>query len=147
MALGALSFAALAFAIASQDLFGYQPCALCMIQRYWHAIVVAAAGVLLLYKRRPRLFLTIQTAALIICFGYALFHVGVEQHWWEGTRMCTGTNDAKTIEDLRQQILTAPIVRCDEISWTLFGLSMAVYNAVLTACMAAYAIYVGVRNR
>ena len=147
MLLGGLSAAALGLVLISQHVFGYAPCALCMIQRYWHGVVVAAAVVFFVYKKRLRLFLTIQTAALLICFGYSLFHVGVEQHWWEGTQMCTGTGGATTIEDLRQQILNAPIVRCDEIRWTFLGLSMAVYDAVLTFCMAGFAIFVAARKR
>ena len=146
MALGTLSIAALGVALVSQHVFGYSPCALCMIQRYWHGIVFAAAVGLFVYKKRPRLFLTIQTAALLICFGYSVFHVGVEQHWWEGSQMCTGTGGATTIEDLRQQILNAPIVRCDEIRWTFLGLSMAAYDAILTFFMATFAI-VAARKR
>ena len=146
LTLGALSFLALAFAIVSQKLFGYAPCELCMIQRYWHGAVVVAAA-LMLVLGRPRLFVTLQTIALLICCGYSLYHAGVEQHWWEGSALCVGHIGGGTVEDLREQILSAPVVRCDEIRWTLFGLSMAVYDAMLTGAMALFAIVTGIRKR
>ncbi len=35
-----------------------------------------------------------------------------------------------------EQILTAPLVRCDEIAWQMLGLSMAGWNALLSAGLA-----------
>lgn len=37
---------------------------------------------------------------------------------------------ARTIEELRAQILAAPVVRCDEVPWSLFAISMAGYNVL-----------------
>ncbi len=145
--LGALSAAALIFAVGSQKLSGYAPCELCLIQRWWHCAVVGAAILLLVLRRRARLFLTIQTAALLICCGYSVFHVGVEREWWEGTAMCTGATGANTLEALRAQIMNAPVVRCGDVRWTLLGLSMATYDAILTAGMAGFAIFTGIRRK
>ncbi len=143
--LGLVSALALAVALVLQEAFGYPPCELCLVQRWWHLAVVTAAA-LTLVAARPRLFLTIQTAALLICFGYSLFHVGVERHWWGGLAACTGPTGATTVEALRDQILATPVVRCDDIRWRLFGLSMATYDAMLTFCMAAFALFTSVRK-
>ena len=31
----------------------------------------------------------------------------------------------------------APVVRCDEVAWSLFGISMAGWNAILSAGLSA----------
>jgi disulfide bond formation protein DsbB len=35
------------------------------------------------------------------------------------------------------QIMSAPLVRCDEVAWALFGLSMASWNAIASFVLAA----------
>ena len=47
-------------------------------------------------------------------------------------------NQATTIEDLRAQLLAAPIVRCDEIPWSLFGVSIAGWNAVASLALTVF---------
>jgi len=37
---------------------------------------------------------------------------------------------------LLAQIMAAPLVRCDEIAWSLFGVSMAGWNALLSLGLA-----------
>ena len=65
------------------------------------------------------------------------YHVGVEQKWWEGPASCSAAVAAGTsFEDLKAQLLAAPIVRCDEVPWSLFGISMAGYNVLLSAGFA-----------
>ena len=51
--------------------------------------------------------------------GIAVFHVGVEQHWWRGLASCGGVSDMPTtVEALKKQIMSAPVVRCDEVAWS-----------------------------
>jgi len=64
--------------------------------------------------------------------GIALFHVGVEQQFWSGTQGCGGNIKAKSVEAFRLKLLQQPIVRCDEIAWSFFGVSMAGYNLILS---------------
>ena len=40
-------------------------------------------------------------------------------------------------QDLMNQILAAPIVRCDDIAWQLAGISMAGWNALISLTLAA----------
>jgi disulfide bond formation protein DsbB len=139
VALGGVSLAALIFALISQYGFGYAPCELCITQRWWHALVVLIAG-LAFMRRRLHFLLVIQALAILGCFLSALFHIGVEQHWWQGTQACVGPQGAKTIADLTAQILNTPVTRCDEPVWFFLGLSMACWNAILTCLMLLVAL-------
>ena len=56
-----------------------------------------------------------------------------------GTEGCVDAAavSAQTVEELRAQLLAAPVVPCDEVAWSLFGVSMAGYNAVVSLALAA----------
>jgi disulfide bond formation protein DsbB len=52
-----------------------------------------------------------------------------------------------TIEELRRQLEATPVVRCDEPAWTLFGISMAGYNVLISLALAAFSLTAGVRRK
>jgi disulfide bond formation protein DsbB len=94
--------------------------------------------------RRPKLgalFALACAAAFLIGAGIAVNHVGVEQAWWEGSAACTGVpaGAATTTDELRRLLETAPIIRCNEVQWSLFGISMAGYNVVVSLGLAVFA--------
>ena len=87
------SAGALGSAFTAQYLFGLEPCVLCIYQRWPFAIAIAiAAGALLLVRsgRSPRWLLALAGLVFIANSAIAFYHVGVEQHWWQGTAECTG---------------------------------------------------------
>ncbi|HEY0833490.1 MAG TPA: disulfide bond formation protein B [Azospirillum sp.] len=132
----------LAAALVFQYGFGYQPCVLCIWQRWPYVAVVVFAAVTLMFPRMRGVgdaLLVASGFALLANAGIAAYHVGVEQQWWAGTSGCGAPAAAASIEELRARILAAPVVRCDEVQWSLFGVSMAGYNVVLSLAMAAFA--------
>jgi disulfide bond formation protein DsbB len=46
-----------------------------------------------------------------------------------------------------QEIVAAPLVRCDQVQWSLFGISMAGWNAILSLGGAALILLLAVRGR
>ncbi len=121
--------------------FGFQyigempPCKMCYWQRYPHgaAIGIGALALILSGSTLPYL----GTLAALTTSAIGAFHAGVEQGWWEGPSTCTsGPVSGLTPEQLMEQIMAAPLVRCDEIPWELFGLSMAGWNAVISLGLA-----------
>ena len=65
------------------------------------------------------------------------YHSGVEQGWWEGPSTCTsGPIGGLTPEQLMEQIMSAPLVRCDDIPWEFIGLSMATWNGIISLALA-----------
>ncbi|MEM9794390.1 MAG: disulfide bond formation protein B, partial [Pseudomonadota bacterium] len=66
-----------------------------------------------------------------------VYHAGVEQGWWEGPNTCTsGPVEGLSPNELLNQILEAPVVRCDEVAWSMAGISMAGWNAIASALLA-----------
>ncbi len=108
-----------------------RPCQLCYYQRVPHFVAVILGG-FAIWRGWRGVFLFL---ALVIWLGAALavYHVGVEQKWWEGLASCSGATNL-SVEDL----LATPPARCDEIPWSLFGVSMAGWNALISVVLGVF---------
>lgn len=125
------SAALLLGAFAFQHLGGLAPCKMCIWQRYPHVAAILI-GALALVLPLPALLLLGALAATATA-GVGIYHVGVEQGWWAGPTSCSGGDTGAISADaLFDQIMAAPLVRCDEIAWSLAGISMAGWNAILS---------------
>ena len=57
--------------------------------------------------------------------------------WWEGPTECSSSVGAgMSTDDLLAAIHNAPLVRCDDVAWSLMGLSMASWNGILSLILA-----------
>jgi disulfide bond formation protein DsbB len=123
-----------------QYIVGLAPCELCLLQRWPHMVAVAAGLIALASFAWPRLALVlVMTAitALIVSAAIAVFHVGVEYHWWTGPMACSGNVPlGLSPEQLKRYLFGAKMVRCDQPAWELWGISMAGWNAILSAALA-----------
>lgn len=139
-----VSFVTLVIVLISQYVFGLRPCELCIYQRIPYVFIIAfgliAYGAAKQDKKISKIFMGLVGVTFLIGMGIAIFHVGVEQAWWPGLEQCgANVNDiAMTLEELRLEVLKAPVTRCNEIAWSLFGISMAGYNAILSFLMALF---------
>lgn len=128
-------------ALAFQFVGGLFPCEMCLWQRYPHAAAIGlglaalAAGVR--YEQASRALTLLAALALLTTAGIGLMHVGVEQKWWEGPTACSAEGVAGSTADMLKQLIATPAIRCDEIAWSLFGVSMAGYNLLLSLLAAA----------
>lgn len=130
---------ALAIAYIAEYGFGLKPCILCLYQRIPYMVMVGLGLIALILRKKPCLVWAIGILALIALLtnvGIATYHVGVESKWWTGSDDCVGGAGAASITELRAQLMNAPLVRCDEVSFRLFGLSMTAWNLIyaLGAC-------------
>jgi len=143
-ALLAASIAVLAAAYAFQYLGGLEPCVLCVWQRYPYGVTIALAALALILAGRRAAAWSLALCGLAFLAGAAIagFHVGVEQHWWQGTAACTGALDIGVgTEALTKALVETPVARCDQVPWSLFGISMAGYNLMLSLLLAAASIW------
>jgi disulfide bond formation protein DsbB len=130
------SVALLLGALGFQYIGEMPPCKMCYWQRYPH---LAAVGLGLLALWIPGVILPYLGAlALLVTAGIGVFHAGVERGLWEGPTTCSSQSiEGLSADELLNQILSAPVVRCDEIPWEMFDLSMAGWNAVASLGLAA----------
>jgi disulfide bond formation protein DsbB len=137
----AASLGAIAYALTAQYAFGFEPCMLCQYQRipYW-----AVAGLALIELSVPGV--DRKGVAWLIAFVFAcgavlaLYHVGVEQHWWQaGACSAQGPGVSLNFNDFNAAPAKPILKSCDSIDWTLLGLSMATYNVAVSAALALLA--------
>jgi disulfide bond formation protein DsbB len=122
----------LAGALGSQYLGGLHPCEMCYWQRWPHGAAILLAGAAFLVPSRLRLLTMLAAVAIAVSGLIGLFHAGVELGWWEGLTRCT-SGGAMSLDDL----MKVPLVRCDQVQWSLLGISMAGWNAIVSLGSAA----------
>jgi disulfide bond formation protein DsbB len=142
--IAAASLAILAAVWIFQGL-GYQPCELCLTQRYaFYAGAPLAALTAFLASRSAHGLAHAGFALLAAIFAanaaLAAYHVGVEYHWWAGPTACTGgLTGSIDANDLMKALDSVKVVRCDEVQLRIAGLSLAGWNVLASAALAVYA--------
>ena len=132
--------AALLLAAFVFQALGYAPCAMCIWQRYPHAVAIGA-GVFLAIGFAPLLFLAFGAVSAATTAVIGVYHTGVERDWWQGPTSCTGSGldlSNMTGSDLLPSASSGPsnLVMCDEVAWEFLTLSMASWNALWSAVLA-----------
>jgi len=129
------SLAMLLGAFGFQYLGDMAPCKLCLWQRWPHAAAVVIG--LVAFWLPGRALPVLGALAALSTAAIGAYHTGVERGWWEGPNSCTsGPIGGLSSEDLMAQIMAAPLVRCDEVPWEMFTLSMASWNAIASLGLA-----------
>ena len=120
------------------QLAGYDPCHLCLLQRWAYYFVVPFS-----------LLLSVSAAAnpkgakrglyvlSVVMLGSAIFgayHAGVEWSWWPGPDTCSGAISSGLPD------LTKPVVACNEAAIRIVGISLAGWNAIISAVLAVIAL-------
>lgn len=109
---------------------------MCIWQRYPHVIAVMVGLVALRFN--AAILVVLGALAAFTTSAIGGYHVGVEQGWWEGPTTCTsGPVGGISADDLLDQIMAAPLVRCDDIAWEMLGISMAGWNALISLGLVA----------
>ena len=137
--------------------FGYEPCELCYYQRYPYMIAIPVAAIAFLtrhridiaMKRAARGFLIILIFLMFLGAFLAAHHVGVELGYWQAFTACVAPElgpDA-TSEEILRYMTEARIIPCDQPEWTLFGISLAGYNLIISMVLAFFGIYIYRRTR
>ena len=117
-------------ALLSEYVGKLYPCEMCWWQRYPHGVAILLALAALaspLAAPRTRVLTLLAALAIAVSGAIGVFHAGVEYKWWEGLTTCT-TSGAMSLED----IMAVPLIRCDQVQWSLGGISLAGFNALFS---------------
>ena len=129
-------------ALGSQYLGGLHPCEMCYWQRWPHGAAIVLAAAAFAMPSRARTLTALAAFAIAVSGLIGVYHAGVELKWWEGLTTCT----AGGALDL-DQLMKVPLIRCDQIQWSLFGISMAGWNAIISLCSFALISFLLIRSR
>lgn len=140
----------LAGAFGSQYLGGLYPCEMCWWQRYAHMAALVPAVLAFTAPARSSLSRTLvllATLGIAVSGGIAVYHAGVERHIFKGMTTCSSTIHGGSNAELLQQIMKAPMIRCDEIQWSLLGITLAGWNAIISLASAVLITVLTLRER
>ncbi|MDQ2878649.1 MAG: disulfide bond formation protein B [Pseudomonadota bacterium] len=128
--------ALMAGALGSQYIGHLYPCELCWYQRYPHlvAIPLALLAFVVPGMSAKRAAVLLAAVAIAVSGVIGVYHAGTEYHWWQGLTECTSTatGHGGSVDDMLARIMKAPVIRCDIPQWTLFGISLAGFNAIIS---------------
>ncbi|TAD77887.1 MAG: disulfide bond formation protein B [Sphingomonadales bacterium] len=119
-------------AYVSQYGFGLYPCEMCWWQRY-PLFAALGLGLLAFVMKPPQVWTALAGLAILTSGVIGGFHAGVEYHWWQGITPCTAPASGVNVLDFN----AAPLIRCDVAPWTLFGISLAGFNFLISTSMGA----------
>ena len=126
-------------AYVSQYAFGLFPCEMCWWQRWPHFVALGFA-VLAFIAPPQRLWIALGALAIIASGLIGGFHAGVEYDWWDGITGCASTLSASEGVSAMDAILDTPLIRCDQAPWTLWGVSLAGYNFIISVASGVCAL-------
>ena len=128
-----VSIFALVAAYFIEHILGYKPCNLCLVERlpYFGAVIIIFIN--LSFKKFEKITFLLLT--LIFCAATILsfYHFGIEQGFFTESLVCNSNNEIGNLtkEDLIKQLQEQP-VSCKNVDFTLFGLSLATINTIIS---------------
>ena len=131
LGVGLASLALILGALGFQYLAGIVPCEMCHWQR-WPHIASAMIGIVLVRfaPRNARALAWLAVALVAVSGAIGLYQAGMQWGILPGPSSCSGHRFVVGSN-------MVPDVQCDVVTWSLFGLSLAVYNAIFSFLIAA----------
>ena len=111
---------------------GALPCDLCITQRWFHGAIIGYSFIIILIINKTLIsnkLLVLVGAILWLSSSLAgLYHFGIEMNFWTGPDGCSSNIDFS--KDTLTYLLEKSPIKCDEVMFEIFGLSLAGWNAV-----------------
>ena len=127
------SVVAIASALIAEYYFDLQPCAMCLKQREPYYVIIAGFILVMILKWQDKIwfYVGVQIVSIYGLF-YSLWHVGIENKILAGPSSCSGgLNISTNTSSLKEQIISKAVINCEEVAWSIFGLSAATMNSLL----------------
>lgn len=137
-----ISFLIIISAYIIEIFFKHPPCKLCEYQRipYFILIILSPMGIL----KPERVAVLYLSILLLFCVSLiAGFHSLVERKLILFDTGCTSiNNNFENIEELRNFLEKVPIVKCDEILFSILGLSLANLNLMISIFLILLGMFI-----
>ena len=113
---------------------GALPCDLCITQRWFHVLIITYSLILIFIVKTnlisKKLILLGLSIVWIMSSIAGTYHFGIEMKFWKGPEECSSNIDFS--KDLLTYLLNKSTVKCDEVMFSVFGLSLAAWNAIFS---------------
>jgi len=127
----AISFLSLLIALYIEFYLGYQPCKLCIYQRIPYLIAIFITFLGISYSKN---LIWLYTLLIVFLSSFLLsgYHVGIEQEIFKEFSGCTGNSLDIIDKNQLLKLLNSEVKSCKNVDFTIFGLSLASINLLLS---------------
>ena len=111
----------------------HQPCNLCLIERIPYIFSIIVISICLFTEKFEKMSLIILSLIFFSATLIAFYHFGIEQGFIKESLVCNLNNESSNLskEALLNQLKTMP-VSCKDVTFRIFGLSLATFNIFIT---------------
>ena len=142
-----ISLISILSALFIEHFLGHQPCNLCLMQRIPYGLSIILIFLNYFLKKDQKFI--VMLLALIFSFSFVIsfYHFGIEQGFFDESFVCKlGQNKAfDNPEDLLKSLKKTSI-SCQEVTFRIFGLSLATINIFVSALISAILIKLYFKN-
>ena len=135
------SIFALGTAYFVQHILNHKPCNLCLIERipYIFTIIIISLGTIL--KKFNKAIIILLILIFIIASIISFYHFGIEQGFFKESLVCNLDSSITNLskEDLIKE-LQRQTVSCKDVSFRIFGLSLATINTIISLILSVIII-------
>ena len=135
------SILALTAAYFVQYVLDHKPCNLCLIERIPYIFAVLIIILTLILKKFEKLVLVFLSLTFISATIISFYHFGIEQGFIAESLVCDlGTKNGNlSKDDLLKELQQRPI-SCKDVSFRIFGLSLATINTIISLVLSIISI-------
>jgi disulfide bond formation protein DsbB len=115
-----------------QYVLNIPPCQLCYYQRYpyYFATIVIILAFFKKINLKQVFILLLFTS--FVSASLSFYHIGIEQSFFDELGSCTSDTKSNNTENLLKELQKQPVISCKNISFQIFGLSLATINFILS---------------
>jgi len=115
-----------------QYVLNVPPCQLCYYQRYpyYFATIVIILAFFKKINLKQVFILLLFTS--FVSASLSFYHIGIEQSFFDELGSCTSDTKSNNTEHLLKELQKQPVISCKNISFQIFGLSLATINFILS---------------
>ena len=124
-----------------QYTLGHQPCNLCLIERIPYIFSIMIISIFLFTQKFEKITLITLSLTFFAAALLSFYHFGIEQGFIKESLVCDLNipNNELSKEALLNQLKQMPI-SCKDITFKVFGLSLATFNIFISLILSAIII-------
>ena len=124
-----------AFLIEHQ--LGHKPCKLCIYQRVPYFVAILLILKMLLTASYQKIALFILALTFLVSASLAFYHFGIEQGFFNESLICKAENPTEALsKEKLLQLLEANPISCKDVSFEMFGFSLAAINTIFSIALS-----------
>ena len=137
----AFSVFALGAAFFIQHILGHKPCNLCLIERLPYIFSIIIISLSLILKKFEKVIIILLILVFVAATIISFYHFGIEQGFFKESLVCNLDNNINNLskEELKKE-LKKQTISCKEVSFRIFGLSLATINTIISLILSVITI-------